>query len=271
MSDVKRPLINREGIWYMEENDSRNQNGMKLLGEKEVLEKNVSLSLRYAKELTKKLEHIKVILKTDQVTKEEWIERVEQSNVLAERIVTLCRGMTVDVNKSLSSNGQPELDELLLSQSDVRIGYTPEGWFYLRIPALLPHKEKGHSWYLTGILWAAFDRWQKGMGDERVAIGRFTEKCVIAYRTTYHREFPSRRFTDFDNFEYKAVTDMIAGPLLVDDGPKFLTALYLANTEGDENYTEVFLFPERQLPEFYEQISQGKVGEIQYQFRSDRK
>lgn len=268
MPEKKKTLIEQEDIWCTVTEDRQHKNTLQIPGEKETANKNVSLAIRYVKELEKQLDETKGILQKEETEKGTWLRKTEQCNVLSERITSLCRRMTIDVNKSVSSNGQLELDELLLSQYDVRIGYLSEGWFYFRIPALLPHKKKGHSWYLTGILWAAFDCWQRKLRDTGQTIKLFTEKCVIVYRTTYDRSFPCRRYTDYDNFEYKVVTDLIAGPLLTDDGPQYLSALYLTNTEGCDNYTEVFLLPERQLPVFYEQISRDKLGEIQYQFRS---
>jgi len=99
-------------------------------------------------------------------------------------------------------------------------------------------------------------------------IKRFHEKCVIVYRTTYDRLMPGRRLTDFDNFEYKVVTDMITGPLLVDDGPQYLDAHYMANIAGEGDFTEVYLVPECDYPVCYRMLKENMPLNIRYQFCS---
>lgn len=265
---MNKPLIDEMDIWVMDRIKTDAGKDEDLPGSREVLIKRVSRGIRYVREMENYLLKIKQQIESGQLTGKLWSEGVTEIMVASERMNNLCRGMMIDEKRSVQVNRGEKLEELLLTQSDIRIGFTEQGWFYLRIPAILPHKKRGHSWYLEGILWAAFGRWQR----ERIAMGepikRFHEKCVIVYRTTYDRLMPGRRLTDFDNFEYKVVTDMITGPLLVDDGPQYLDAHYMANIAGEGDFTEVYLVPECDYPVCYRMLKENMPLNILYQFCS---
>ena len=265
---MNKPLIDQTDIWVTEGFIAVANKDEILLEECDVLNEKVSHGIRYLREMESHLMRIKQQIKTGQMTKEQWGDAATEMTLAAERLSNHCRGMMIDAHKNAYSNGTEELDELLLTQSDIRIGITDQGWFYLRMPAILPHKKRGHNWYLEGILWAAFRRWQRKKIELGEPIKPFREKCVIIYRTTYDRLMPARRLTDFDNFEYKIVTDMIAGPLLVDDGPKYLDAHYMANIAGDCEFTEVFLVPERDYIACYRILKESLPLIIRYQFCS---
>lgn len=53
----------------------------------------------------------------------------------------------------------PEAMDLMQKQivdvMPIEIGFTAEGWFFIRIPALLPKKEKGNADYIRSSLWYA--------------------------------------------------------------------------------------------------------------------
>lgn len=123
----------------------------------------------------------------------------------------------------------------------VEIGFTVEGWFGLRIPALLPKKDTGSADYIRSFLYPAMRDFF--MGKEPV---RFTD-CVLAYRHVYDRSRPERRLRDHDNIEINMVSDIIAMYVMPDDGPK-ICSHYYCSAEGNEERTEVYVVPREQFP-----------------------
>lgn len=123
----------------------------------------------------------------------------------------------------------------------VEIGFTVEGWFGLRIPALLPKKDTGSADYIRSFLYPAMRDFF--MGKEPV---RFTD-CVLAYRHVYDRSRPERRLRDHDNIEINMVSDIVAMYVMPDDGPK-ICSHYYCSAEGNEERTEVYVVPREQFP-----------------------
>lgn len=120
---------------------------------------------------------------------------------------------------------------------DIRIGYTPEGWFRLEIPALLPKKSKsGNVNYIRAPLLTSLSAYFREHPHERF------HKSVIAYRHVYDRRTPERRRRDHDNVEVNFVTDAVALFMLPDDSPAWCSHFY-CSAEGDANRTEVYLVP----------------------------
>lgn len=119
----------------------------------------------------------------------------------------------------------------------VHIGFTEECWFSLRIPALLPKKERGSKDYVRGFLLPAMERFF----SEREPV-RYRD-CVLIYRHVYDRERPERAKRDHDNIEINMVTDIVAAFVLPDDGPEVCNNYY-CTAEGSEERTEVFVVPQ---------------------------
>ena len=122
----------------------------------------------------------------------------------------------------------------------VGIGFTEEGWFVLRFPALLPKKEKGSADYVRGFLIPAMTRFFSDKYPVRF------QSSVLIYRHIYNRERPERRKRDHDNFEINMVTDIIAIFVLPDDGPEYCNHYY-CSAEGNEERTEVYVVPRREF------------------------
>lgn len=123
----------------------------------------------------------------------------------------------------------------------VEIGFTAEGWFGLRIPALLPKKDAGSADYIRSFLYPAMRDFF--MGKEPV---RFTD-CVLAYRHVYDRSRPERRRRDHDNIEINMVSDIVAMYVMPDDGPE-ICSHYYCSAEGNEDRTEVYVVPREKFP-----------------------
>ena len=126
--------------------------------------------------------------------------------------------------------------EAISESVPVDIRLTEEDWFYLRMPILLPRKEKSPRTYLRGFLYPALASFAR----ERPPI-RYRD-CVMIFRHTYDRNRPEREYRDHDNIELNTVVDAVAMFFLVDDTP-FECRHYYCSVVGDEEYTEVFIVP----------------------------
>ena len=126
--------------------------------------------------------------------------------------------------------------EAISESVPVEISLTEEGWFYLRMPILLPRKEKSSRSYLRGFLYPALASFAR----ERPPI-RYRD-CVMIFRHTYDCNRPEREYRDHDNIELNTVVDAVTMFFLVDDTP-FECRHYYCSVVGDEESTEVFIVP----------------------------
>lgn len=120
----------------------------------------------------------------------------------------------------------------------VEIGFTEEGWFSVRFPALLPRKEKGSKDYIRGFLYPAIRRFFEDKLPVRY------QSCVLIYRHVYIRERPDRAKRDHDNIEINMVTDIVSAYVLPDDGPNVCDHFY-HSAEGGSERTEVYVVPRK--------------------------
>ena len=132
------------------------------------------------------------------------------------------------------------VQEAISESVQVDIKLTEEGWFYLRMPILLPRKEKSPRSYLRGFLYPALAAFAR----KRPLI-RYRD-CVMIFRHIYDRNRPEREYRDHDNIELNTVVDAIAMFFLVDDTP-FECRHYYCSVVGDEESTEVFIVPRNEF------------------------
>ena len=95
----------------------------------------------------------------------------------------------------------------------IEICYTEEGWFSIKMFALLPRKEHENVNYTRQCLYYAMGKFFKDQ------IRDLQKDCVIIYRHVYYNGFPERQMRDHDNIEINMVTDILATFVLRDDGP----------------------------------------------------
>lgn len=109
--------------------------------------------------------------------------------ILAERLIGCYR-----VIPSLlgSPHARKNIEHIMQDEIPVEVGFTEDGWFSLRIPRLLPRKErgKGSVEYIRGFLGPAMQRFFKEESPVRF------DDCVIIYRHIYDRAEPERRHRD---------------------------------------------------------------------------
>ena len=156
----------------------------------------------------------------------------------------LSEGVALRTRALPAHTGHPQAERMVqeaISESvPVEIRLTEEGWFYLRMPILLPRKEKSPRTYLRGFLYPALAAFAR----ERPPI-RYRD-CVMIFRHTYDRNRPEREYRDHDNIELNTVVDAVAMFFLVDDTP-FECRHYYCSIVGDEESTEVFIVPRNEF------------------------
>ena len=167
--------------------------------------------------------------------------------VVAERLANRYRALPTLYG---SPTIRHEVAQIVTEENKVEIGYTNEGWFCVRLPHLLPRKERvkkgeiGSNEYLRGILPPALNRFFKDNYPAPL------DDCVVAIRHIYDRNRPERKKRDHDNIEVNYVIDAIAHHVMVDDGALVCRHHY-CSAEGTEEGTEVYVVPERDFVKWY--------------------
>ena len=165
------------------------------------------------------------------------MEEVLEKSVTAARIA---ESAALKTRALPAYTGHPQADamvqEVIAEAVPVEMGFTEEGWFCLRIPILLPRKEKCSRSYLRGYLYPALERFTYGKPKIRY------RNCVLIFRHVYDRNRPEREYRDHDNIELNTVVDAIAMFFLVDDTPLECAHFY-CSAAGDKERTEVYIVP----------------------------
>lgn len=138
------------------------------------------------------------------------------------------------------SDALQRIDEMIAAEIQVAIGYTGQGWFGLRFPALLPKKERGSTEYTRITLYSAMRQFFVNKAPQQY------NDCVLIFRHIYDRERPERQYRDHDNIEVNMVVDVIALYLLRDDAP-LRCQHYYCSIAGDTDATEVFVVPQTEF------------------------
>ena len=137
------------------------------------------------------------------------------------------------------------VDKIMEDVIPVQIGFSVEGWFCVRIPALLPRKEHGSADYVRAYLFPAMHRFFQGKQPVRF------RDCVLIYRHVYSRDRPERQWRDHDNIETNMVSDIVAMYVMPDDSPK-ICSHYYCSAAGTEERTEVYVVSKAGFPAWLE-------------------
>lgn len=160
------------------------------------------------------------------------LEEISEEMVLLTRVLPAYTG---------AANALAEVDEVISKTIRVEIGFTAEGWFSVRIPALLPKKASGSADYIRSYLYPAMRKFFEGKPPIRF------KDCVVAYRHVYDRSRPERAMRDHDNIETNMVTDIVAMYVLPDDSPA-VCSHYYCSAAGCEDRTELYVIPKHDFP-----------------------
>ena len=168
----------------------------------------------------------------------------------AEKLMAMIRGLP-------ACAGHPKAKErvnaIIAKNVPISAEYTPEGWFKLCIPALLPRKERGSADYILGYLYPAIERFV--LSNDR----RDFNKSVIIFRHVYDYQRPERLFRDHDNIEINAVVDVLAHYLLRGDSPMRLAHFY-DSACGEADCTEVYIVERYDYQRFLTALDNGEIG-----------
>lgn len=138
-------------------------------------------------------------------------------------------------------DAEAQVEAILKQEIPVKIGYTKEGWFSVRIPMLLPKKSKGSTDYIRSFLYPAM----RDFFVEKPPV-RYRE-AVLIYRHVYDRRRPERQMRDHDNIEINMVSDIVAMYVMPDDGPA-VCAHYYCSAAAEQERTEVYVVPKGDFP-----------------------
>ena len=172
---------------------------------------------------------------------------------LVERLALLARSLPAYTGHPRAA----EQTEALLEETiPVSMGFTREGWFCLRIPALIPKKGSGSPSYLRDFLYPAMRRFFSGK------LPASYPDCVLIFRHIYDRRRPERAWRDHDNIEVNLVADIVALYLLPDDAPR-RCAHYYCSAAGDQDRTEVYVVPCDGLTAWLHALKAGDLEEVE--------
>ena len=138
------------------------------------------------------------------------------------------------------------MEDAVQSVFPVEIGFTSEGWFCMRIPALLPKKNKGSPAYIADPLYPAMKRFWHGKPPMRYPHN------VTVFRHVYSRDRPERHYRDHDNIELNSVMDAVALYVMADDSP-MRCRHYYCSAPGGGDRTEVYVIPRDEFFRWLEQ------------------
>ena len=186
------------------------------------------------KETEKLLKQLNAV-KTDYADK-----RIEEALTKSVTAAKISDGVALKTRALPAHTGHPQADAMVQNVIEeavpVEMGFTEEGWFFLRMPILLPRKEKSSRSYLRGFLYPALERFTYEKPKIRY------RNCVLIFRHVYDRNRPEREYRDHDNIELNTVVDAVAMFFLVDDTP-LECRHYYCSAAGDEERTEVYIVP----------------------------
>lgn len=112
------------------------------------------------------------------------LEELSEQTVLLTRVLPAYTG---------AAGATVQTDAIISDTIPVEVGFTAEGWFSVRIPALLPKKASGSADYIRSYLYPAMRKFFDGKPPVRF------RDCVLAYRHVYDRSRPERAMRDHDN------------------------------------------------------------------------
>lgn len=175
------------------------------------------------------------------------LNRPEYANEISLQLAARSERLAVLMRSIPRFTGVPNADRLveeaILEAIPIQMGFTAENWFCLRIPLLIPYKERSSTEYIRGYLYPAMERFFKG--TERIRYDR----CVLVFRHVYDRTRPERQKRNHDSVELNMVVDTIALYLLYDDSPKRCCHHY-TSAAGTEERTEVYVVPFENFPDW---------------------
>lgn len=165
----------------------------------------------------------------------------------ASQLADACEQAVLLARALPACTGRPHVffdtDQKLEPPTPVEVGFTREGWFSLRMPMLLPKKERGSAAFVRMLLLPALRRFFQGKPPVRIS------PCVLVFRHVYARDRPDRALRDHDNIETNMAADCVALYVMEDDNPAACSK-YECSAKGDRERTEIYVVPETEFPQW---------------------
>ena len=192
-------------------------------------------------QLDRAIKEAERLVKTLYAVKTAYAEkRMEEAMIKSVTAARISESVTLKTRALPAHTGHPQADAMVQNAIEeavpVEMGFTEKGWFSLRMPILLPRKEKSSRSYLRGMLYPALEKFTQGKPQIRY------RNCVLIFRHVYDKNRPEREYRDHDNIELNTVVDAIAMFFLVDDTP-FECRHYYCSAAGENERTEVYIVP----------------------------
>ena len=199
-------------------------------------------------QLDRAIEEVEKLLKQLYAVKSDYTERhMEEALEKSVTAARIAESTALKTRALPAYTGHPQgeamAQEAIAEAVHIEVGFTEEGWFCLRMPILLPRKEKSSRSYLRGFLYPALVSFTHGKLRVRY------RDCVLIFRHVYDRNRPEREYRDHDNIELNTVVDAIAMFFLVDDTP-LECRHYYCSAAGDTERTEVYIVPREDFEEW---------------------
>lgn len=165
----------------------------------------------------------------------------------ASQLADACEQAVLLARSLPACTGRPhvffELEQQIDCQTPVEVGFTRERWFSLRMPMLLPKKERGSAAFVRMLLLPALRRFFQGKPPVRIS------PCVLVFRHVYARDRPDRALRDHDNIETNMAADCVALYVMEDDNPAACSQ-YECSAQGDRERTEIYVVPQTEFPQW---------------------
>jgi hypothetical protein len=171
----------------------------------------------------------------------------DEADDLLNEAILLAEKMSIRNRELVLSNGNPnakeDLEKILAEEHPMKIGFTPQGWFGIRMQPLALNEEIASKEFIRGIIYPAMRNFFADKNTVRY------DKCVVAYRHVLDESIEHTGRPDYTNSEIKMVTDTVAMYVMVDDSPRHCD-LYHCCIPGADPHTEVYVIPEEEFVEW---------------------
>lgn len=160
----------------------------------------------------------------------------------AERLTLLTRAVPCYTGRP---SAKEDVQRIMREAIPVKIGFTAQGWFSLRIPPLLPQKTQGSVDYLRDYLYPAMQDFFRDKAPVQYP------RCVLIFRHVYSRDRPERKRRNYSSIEANLVADIAAFYVMPGDNPSVCDHYHCCAAAEDDR-TEVYVVPREEFPNWLE-------------------
>lgn len=134
-------------------------------------------------------------------------------------------------------------------------GYTENGFFYMKIPRIPSIKSNPNDvkYFRDSVYSIITNAFSEGLLERHLF-----DKVVLVYYNRYDNETAKRKWSDNDNLEHRALTNLLAAFFLFDDNPECCDC-FVCSDYGKENCTEIYIVPKEKYVKFWEMKENHKL------------